>query len=170
MQLLKMQIYNNTYHNLKKKFIIAHTTFTNNKGTWLWVVNTYNPILGNVHYPYQMKTVDFAFCIDASVAQNLLQPFYLLYLLLNMYIQTKIKLKIQICLIKAEVIKYSRSSIFFLINSPHLKVVLSLEYFLAELFPRKLRWKTLRSMSDYFYVSEKIFLSMPVYQQDLALY
>lgn len=28
-----------------------------------------------------MKTVDFAFCIDASVAQNLLQPFYHLYLL-----------------------------------------------------------------------------------------
>lgn len=156
----------------KKKLIIAHTTFTKNKGTWLWVVNTYNPILGNVHYPYQMKTVDFAFCIDASVAQNLLQPFYLLYLLLKRYIQTKIKLKIQICLIEAEVIKYSRSSFFFffIINSPHLKVVLSLEYFFAELFPRKLRWKTLRSMSDHFYVSEKIFLSMPVYQQRLALY
>lgn len=30
----------------------------------------------------QMKTVDFAFCTDASVEQSLLQPFYLLYLLL----------------------------------------------------------------------------------------
>lgn len=56
-----------------------------------WISSVF-PLQMKMRSQNQMKTVDFAFCTDASVAQNLLQPFYLPYLLLTQTAQLSLVL------------------------------------------------------------------------------
>lgn len=56
-----------------------------------WISSVFPPQM-KMRSQNQKTTVDFAFCTDVSVAQNLLQPFYLPYLLLTQTAQLSLVL------------------------------------------------------------------------------